>query len=214
MTRPRGFRREGGFHRVERDGRRIRALVLADEADADALRPQSELLGRRGSEGVARCEDDGAVLLQTVRDLRDRRGLAGAVDPRDEHHRRTRGGAAKGRAFPERMPFTWAFQEGDTLVRRLDRPILPCGSDGLHDLADGPRPDVGRIEVLFELIDEFRVEVATEGQDGADAAEDLLLRLAEALLEGRGEFAEHAVSLLPSRASNARFHPSRGRECR
>jgi hypothetical protein len=124
--------------------------------------------------------------------------------------------AARRRAVlsPERMPFTWAFQEGDTLVRRLDRPILPCGSDGLHDLADGPRPDVGRIEVLFELIDEFRVEVATEGQDGADAAEDLLLRLAEALLEGRGEFAEHAVSLLPSRASNARFHPSRGRECR
>ena len=78
--------------RVVRDRRGIAAPLALYELRAGALRPDTELLLRRGTEGVGRGDDDGvAVLAQAVREFPDRRGLAGAVDADDEDDARLAG---------------------------------------------------------------------------------------------------------------------------
>ena len=59
---------------------------------APARRPDAELLLRGRAERVGRRDDDGVpVLAQPVRELADRRRLAGAVDADDEHDARLAG---------------------------------------------------------------------------------------------------------------------------
>jgi hypothetical protein len=78
--------RRCGRDRVERDGRRI-AACLRDHRDVVALAPDFELLARRRAERVAGGEQHRMALrLQPLRELADRRRLAGAVHPRDHDH--------------------------------------------------------------------------------------------------------------------------------
>ena len=78
--------------RVVGDGRRVAAALSLDELRAGALGPDAELLLGRGAERVGRGDDDRvAVLAQAVRELADRRRLAGAVDADDEHDARLAG---------------------------------------------------------------------------------------------------------------------------
>src|SRR5439155_22557926 len=76
----------GVLDRVERDGGGIRARLVLDQFEADRLRVFLELFDGPRPEGV-RGGDDARVtlLLDVVGELRDRRRLAGAVDP-DEHN--------------------------------------------------------------------------------------------------------------------------------
>ena len=86
--------------RVVRDGGRVAAALGADEVRARALRPDLELLLRRGAVRVGRGDEDGAAVLGELRgELADRRRLAGAVDADDEDHggRRARGRASAAR---------------------------------------------------------------------------------------------------------------------
>src|SRR5581483_53427 len=84
--------RDGRLDRVVGDGRRIGAPDRADEVGVRALRPDLELLLGGGAEGVGgRDEHRAAVLAQLLRELPDRRRLAGAVDADDEDDGGTRG---------------------------------------------------------------------------------------------------------------------------
>ena len=63
----------------------------ADARDAQAVRPDPELLRRPGAERVRRREEHApafSLARQAVRELRDRRGLPHPVYAEDEHHRR------------------------------------------------------------------------------------------------------------------------------
>ena len=73
--------------RVEGDGGRIRAGLLRHEFGARALRPDAELLGRSGAEGVTGGPHHLATLAgKAVGQLADGRGLARAVDAHDQDH--------------------------------------------------------------------------------------------------------------------------------
>src|SRR6185295_340101 len=73
------------FDRVVGDRGRVAPALGADEVRVGALRPDLELLLRSGAKRVRRGDDHGAaVLVQVVRELADRRRLAGAVDADDE----------------------------------------------------------------------------------------------------------------------------------
>ena len=81
--------RLGGLQGVERHRRRIRAGLLGDDRDTGAFTPGFELFHGRGSEGIGRRQHDlMAVLFQTIRQLGDRGGFAGAVDADGHDHER------------------------------------------------------------------------------------------------------------------------------
>ena len=71
--------------RVVRHRGRVSPTLAFDELGARTLGPDSELLLRGGAERVGRGDDHGVpVLAEPVRELADRRRLAGAVDADDE----------------------------------------------------------------------------------------------------------------------------------
>ena len=83
--------RAGGLDGVVGDRGRVGALRGADEVGLRAVGPDLELLLRRSAPGVGGAEEDGAVVLaQLLRQLPDRRRLAGAVDADDEDDARAR----------------------------------------------------------------------------------------------------------------------------
>ena len=75
----------GGLDAVEDHGSGIGALMLADDHGAGALRPDLQLVGSGGAEGVA-CNQQNllALLDQPGGDLADGGGLAHAVDADDQ----------------------------------------------------------------------------------------------------------------------------------
>ena len=81
--------RLAGRDRVEHDGRGIGAFARAHDVDAGAVRPDFELLDRRGAKRVGGADQRlSPSRLQQIRQLADRRRLAGAVDADDQHHLR------------------------------------------------------------------------------------------------------------------------------
>ena len=88
--------------RVEHDGGRIGAFARAHHVHAGPIGPHLQLIDRGGAKRVGRADERRlALALQLVRELADRRSLAGAVHADDEDHPRRHPAAA---AQPGRDP--------------------------------------------------------------------------------------------------------------
>ena len=86
------------------NGRGIGAARRADEVGTRALGPDLELLLRRRAERVRRADEHrAAVLAELLRELADRRRLAGSVDADDEDHARAGVEREDRRAAEERL---------------------------------------------------------------------------------------------------------------
>src|SRR5579885_1970337 len=73
--------RGGSLKSVIDDGFRIRALILADDGNADALAPYFELLDGTGAKGIGGGQHDTVSLAgEPVGQFGDAGGFAGAVD--------------------------------------------------------------------------------------------------------------------------------------
>ena len=84
-----GARRFGLGQRVKRQARRVSILPARDHWSAGALTPDLQLLHRRRAERIAR-DQHGALarVVILLRQLADRRRLAGAVHPDHQHNMR------------------------------------------------------------------------------------------------------------------------------
>src|SRR6266576_1275183 len=95
--------RLGGGNRIVDYRRRVGAGFLLDDLDADALRPDFQLLDRGGAKRVRGAKHDAlSFLAKPVCELPDAGGLARAIDANDENHARAaailrRGNAASSR---------------------------------------------------------------------------------------------------------------------
>ena len=88
--------RPAGSEGVEDDGGGIRALAGTDHVHTRAIGPDLELVDGRGAESVGRADDRRLPLaLQLIRELANRRRLAGAVDADDEDDARRPGWGAR-----------------------------------------------------------------------------------------------------------------------
>ena len=84
-----GAARHGGVERVVDDRSRVGARRVRDDRDLRAFGPDPQLVDGGGAERVRGGEDDRPALADVARgELADRRRLARAVDPDDEHDRR------------------------------------------------------------------------------------------------------------------------------
>ena len=176
-------RRDG----VESDRRRVGAPLRADEVGAGALRPDLELLLGRRAVGVRRSEDDGASrLAQAVRELADRRRLAGAVDSDDEDDRRR---------AAEREPLLAVGRDelGDHLLEPGDELLLArrlARLEPLHDL-DGRRDAaVGRDQRLLDPLPRLLV-----ARDRRASSRVSACRLAAERLRAAGRTSRAALPL-------------------
>ena len=68
------------------------------------------------------------------------------------------------------LPLLLHVRLGVQVVRDLLR--LVGLTDSIDDLRDRLRADVRRVEVVLHLVDEVGVEIATEGEDGFEPAEE------------------------------------------
>jgi hypothetical protein len=172
--------RERGRDGIERDRGRVGPGRLLDDRDLQALGPERELLDRRGAERVAGAEEDLVALgAQMARELRDRRRLAGAVDPDDQDHGRPGRHLRELALAADQAPEQLLPQEGRHLVDGLDLPQLVALLELLDDRGPG-RAEVGRVEHLLELVEERVVEVAPDREEPLQTAGDQLARLLEA----------------------------------
>ena len=72
---------------VEQYGAGVRALVLPDDLASGPLRPDLQLIGGGGTEGISGAQQHLlALILQPVGQLADGRGLTHAIDSDDESH--------------------------------------------------------------------------------------------------------------------------------
>ena len=140
--------------RVEHHRGRIGAVSRADHIDAGALRPDLELFDGGGAEGIGRADQRRlAPLLEQVRQLADRRRLAGAVDADDQRDLRM--------AWPRRSVGRRRRRSARisclTRSRRLGAlrgPVLDRRDDAI-----GRRDaDVGRNQQLLERLDRIDVD--------------------------------------------------------
>ena len=129
--------------RVVGDRGRVAAALAAHELGAGALRPDLELLLGRCAEGVGGADGDrAAVLAELLRELADRRRLAGAVDADDEDHRRA-GRERQRRRRPE--------QRRDLLGERLREVAhILAGLEPRDELGRRLDADVGAEQRLLE----------------------------------------------------------------
>ena len=160
------------------DGGGVGALVLADDVAVGALRPDLELVGRGGAEGVARAQEDlFALVAQLVRELADGGGLADAVDADDEDDRRLRVEPQAGVADVQHVGEDGA--QGDLgLVDGLDVLLADGLAQAVHDGLGGVHAEVGDDEALFQIVVEVVVQLAG-GEDAADGAGSLAQPLLE-----------------------------------
>src|SRR5712692_9517803 len=128
--------------RVEGDRGGVRARVVLDELEAHRLRVLLELLDRPRPERVGRRDDAGVAFLHdVVRELRDRRGLAGPVHS-DEHH--------------DKRP--WALLDEAEEVERRDRQRLRdrVAQSRLDALLEAHVPrDALAAQVFREVVHDF-----------------------------------------------------------
>ena len=171
-----------GADRVVGDRGRVAAALAADEARARALRPHLELLLRRRAERVGGAERDlAAVLAELLRELADRRRLAGAVHADDEDHGRLVRDVEARRLAEERRH----------LLRERRREVgeLAARLEPAHELGRGAHADVGREQRLLEPLPRL-VVVRVERRD-----RDLLGERAAAARERVAQPAEEPGAL-------------------
>ena len=154
------------------------AALRADEVGARALRPDLELLLRRGAERVGSRDDDRVpVLGELRRQLADRRRLAGAVDADDEDHTRPCRDVECARI---------AEQLCDLLRERLAEVAERAARlEPAHELGGRAHADVGLDQRLLEPLPRELV-ARVEGGRG-DLLGERAARLRERVAEAREE---------------------------
>ena len=195
-----GPARDGGADRVERDGRRVRSvLVLAHDLRAVALGPDLELVGRSGPEGVAGPEQDAlALLAEAVGDLGDGGGLPRAVDAHHEDDGWS--GVLQGElppgveARPEPLP-----QGGAHVVLPLEL-AAPVAALDLLDELGGQGTEVGRVEHLLELREQVRVDRTPAPEETGDGVREGGAGAGEAGLEAVEQAHQSAPSAAAARS--------------
>ena len=159
------------FAGVMGDAGRIAALRVLDDLAAEPFAPDGELGDGGGAEGVAGGDHHFlAFVLAIFGELGDGGRLAGAVDAGDHDD----GGPARGELIPGRRG-----QQRLELV--LDERVHLAGDFlvlvGLLDAADDflrrEGADVRQIERLFQIVEEFLIDLALAGEKLRDAAEEV-----------------------------------------
>ena len=158
---------------------RIGAALGADEVRPRPLRPDLQLLLRRGPIGVGRGHDDRpAVLSEPRRELADRRRLARAVDADDEDHGGLVGNV-EDRSLAEELGYLLGQRR--VQVRELATRLEPP-----HELGRGADADVAGDERLLELLP-VGVVPRVEGGRRRELARERSARLRERVAQPREE---------------------------
>ena len=154
----------------ESDRGRIGSLCATHRFDTDPLTPCGQLFSRGSPEGVGCAEQHGPVLSdQHAAQLADSGGLAGAVDPDDQHH----GGPAGGMAQVETTIHVRVDQLDQLTaqhrlgLRRIgdafNAQILPQRG---HQVRGGAHTQIGGDQGGFEVIPSVVIDPVTRQQIG------------------------------------------------
>ena len=179
-VRAAGLRRLNG---VEHHGGGIGSLLVFDDVHARALRPDGELVGRRGAERVRRREQNAvAFFLELGGKLADRRRLADAVNTDDEHDRRLRREQEHGVLHLED-----AREDLHELLFHLRAGAQLLELDGLAQLRDGLgrrlHAGVGEDERLLKVLEKFLIPRLIGGKNAGQLGVHLRLGLGQALFD-------------------------------
>ena len=153
---PTGF---GGAEAVIDHGGRVAALLVADDVSPGALRPDAQLLGSGGTEGIPGAEQDALALgLQLGGDLADGGGLAHAVDA---HHQDDGGpGVQLEGGIPHVQQLGQQLDEAGTgLVPLAEAPLPGQLAHGLHHVRSGGGAHIRQHQQLLQLL----IEILTVG---------------------------------------------------
>ena len=155
---------------LEDHRRGVGAFLAAHDGRADAIRPDLQLLGGRGAEGVARGEQNlFPVGDQLGRELADGRGLAAAVDADDQQARtacasNVSAGASRVRICALRWRRKAQTASGSFRSLRVSD-VRISSSNSLA----GAHADVGGQQHLLDLVDDAGIQLLAPGEDLAEA---------------------------------------------
>ena len=156
---------------------------MLDDFHARTLRPDGELVGRRGAERIRRREQDTvALLLELGGELADRRRLADAVDADDKHDRWLRREQEHGVLHLED-----AREDLHELLFHLGAGAQLLELDGLAQLGDGLcrrfHAGIGEDERFLEVLEKFLVARLIGGKNAGQLGVHLRLGLGQALFD-------------------------------
>ena len=153
--------------RVEGEARGVRALRARHHLGADALAPHLELLDRRGAEGVARRQHHLVTLrAQLGAELADGGGLAGAVDPDHQHHKRLLRRVDGERAGHGGQQALHLLGEDRRHRRRIEAASIASRADRLGDARRRVDAEIGAQQRVLEILQGLSVEPALGEQVG------------------------------------------------
>ena len=165
------------------------------------VRPDLELLdGSRAKRVGGANERRLALALQQVRELADRRRLAGAVDADDQRHLRMMGDRDR--------PIDGGEDATDFLLHEIAqaRAVARLCRDGGDDAVGGGDADVGRDQQLFERVDRVDVDGTRPPLRRVGEADDLVEALDD-LLFGAGKTLADPAEQPPSRLTRLTDSP-------
>ncbi len=148
--------------RIEYYSCRIGAGLLCDDGDVVALPPRLQLLDRRGAKRIACGQHDSeAIVNEFLRELADRRGLAGTVDADHENDERSiavrnlEPSLDRRKDVDERR--AQAFAQCGRVVQFLSPKALTESRD---DIGGRLNPDVSHNQRRFEFLQGLLVDPA------------------------------------------------------
>ena len=145
----------GGTEAVIHHGGRVAALLMADDVSPGALRPDAQLLGSGGAEGVPGAEQDALALgLQLGGNLADGGGFAHSVDA---HHQDDRGlGVQLEGGIPHVQQLCQQRDEtGTGLIPLAEAPLPGHFAHGLHHVGGGGGAHIRQHQKLLQLLIEI-----------------------------------------------------------
>jgi len=144
-------------------------LLGFDDVDVGAAGPDFELLDGCGAEGVGCAEEDGSALCgEEGGELAGGGGFSGAVDA-DHHDDFWRcGGVCDGAGYAVEDLLELGFEETVEFVAALDAYAECSLTKVFHHEGGGGSAEVGGEEERFEVGEGGLVDLAGEGDDGAD----------------------------------------------
>src|SRR5439155_23832784 len=166
------------------------------DLDLDALPPALELLDRRSAERVGRRQDHTlARALERGRQLRRRRGLAGAVHAEQQNDRGQMIEVERLRPGGQRVDEE-AAEERAQLGGAGHRPEHDLLARAIGEIGGQRRSQVRCDQQLLELLEQRVVDGSIRLQHGAQTAREVLLRPLESLTKTLTETGEelHGVS--------------------
>ena len=138
---------------------------MLDDLHLGPLGPDRQLLRGGGPEGIPRRQQDPVPIgLQAVGQLADGGGLAHAVDPDHQDHRRLAGqvqaGLSHRQHFHQNLP-----QAGFYLLRLFDLPLLYPLPQGLHRLQGGLHPHIREDQGLLQFLKKVLIHGEQAGEN-------------------------------------------------